>query len=89
MKNIDKTTKFELPKDLENPVRGIIRLACDAMAEKGYEPLNQLVGYIISGDPTYITSYNGARNLLTRVDRDTLLEEIVSNYIASLREEEA
>ena len=51
------------------------------MKEKGYDPLNQLVGYIISGDPTYITSHNGARKLITRIDRDELLEEIVGSYL--------
>ena len=84
MKNQDRTTTFVLDKDYENPARGIIKLVCDAMREKGYDPLNQLVGYIISGDPTYITSHNGARNLLTRLDRDELLEEIISAYINSL-----
>ena len=78
------TTKFVLTKDVENPVRGIIRLVCDAMVEKGYDPLNQFVGYLISGDPTYITSHNGARSLLTRLDKDEILEEIVSAYIDSL-----
>lgn len=80
------TTKFVLTKDIENPVRGIIRLVCDAMVEKGYDPLNQFVGYLISGDPTYITSHNGARSLLTRLDKDEILEEIVSAYIDSLEQ---
>ncbi len=84
MKKLDQTTTFVLSKDVENPVRGIIKLACDAMEEKGYDPLNQLVGYITSGDPTYITSHNGARKLITRLDRDELLEEIVSEYIRHL-----
>lgn len=84
MKNTDRTTKFVLTKDVENPVRGILRLVCDAMREKGYDPLNQIVGYIISGDPTYITSHNSARNLLTKLERDEILEEIVSNYIGTL-----
>jgi len=84
MKNTDRTTKFVLTKDVENPVRGILRLVCDAMREKGYDPLNQIVGYIISGDPTYITSHNSARNLLTKLERDEILEEIVSNYISTL-----
>ncbi len=84
MNNSDRTTKFVLTKDMDNPARGIIKLACDAMQQKGYDPLNQLVGYIVSGDPTYITSFNGARNLLTRLDRDELLEEIVSQYIENL-----
>lgn len=84
MKKLDQTTTFVLSKDIENPARGIIKLACDAMEEKGYDPLNQLVGYITSGDPTYITSHNGARKLMTRLDRDELLEEIVSEYIRHL-----
>ncbi|MBE5758748.1 MAG: IreB family regulatory phosphoprotein [Clostridiales bacterium] len=77
----DKTTKFSFNKDMENPVRGILRLVCLAMKEKGYDPMNQLVGYIVSGDPTYITSYNDARKLISRLDRDQVLEEIVSSYI--------
>ena len=84
MNHADRTTKFVLTKDMDNPARGIIKLACDAMQQKGYHPLNQLVGYILSGDPTYITSFNGARSLLTRLDRDELLEEIVSQYIENL-----
>ena len=84
MNHADRTTKFVLTKDMDNPARGIIKLACDAMQQKGYDPLNQLVGYILSGDPTYITSVNGARSLLTRLDRAELLEEIVSQYIENL-----
>ena len=84
MNNTDRTTKFVLTKDMDNPARGLIKLACDAMQQKGYDPLNQLVGYILSGDPTYITSFTGARSLLTRLDRDELLEEIVSQYIENL-----
>ena len=85
MKKLDQTTMFTLSKEMENPARGIIKLVCEAMTEKGYDPMNQLVGYIISGDPTYITSYNGARKMLTRLERDELLEEIVSNYIENLK----
>lgn len=85
MRDNSETTKFVFAKDIdENPMRGVIRIVCDAMREKGYDPLNQLVGYIISGDPTYITSYNGARKLLLHVDRDELLEEIVGHYIKDL-----
>ena len=86
MKKLDQTTTFVLSKEMENPARGIIKLVCDAMREKGYDPQNQLVGYILSGDPTYITSHNGARKLLTRLDRDELLEEIVSSYVETLNE---
>lgn len=81
----DQTTTFVVNKDLENPVRGIIKLCCEAMREKGYDPLNQFVGYIISGDPTYITSHNGARKLITRIDRDELLEEIMAEYLKSFK----
>ena len=85
MRDNSETTKFVFAKDIdENPMRGVIRIVCDAMREKGYDPLNQLVGYIISGDPTYITSHNGARKLLLHVDRDELLEEIVGYYIKDL-----
>ena len=84
MSNQDQTTTFTITKEMENPVRGILKLVCDAMREKGYDPMNQLVGYIVSGDPTYITSHNGARKLLMRLDHDTILEEIVSAYIKSL-----
>lgn len=85
MKATDHTTTFVFSKDMDNVARGTIKLVCDAMIEKGYDPMNQLVGYIISGDPTYITSHNGARKLLTRLDRDELLEEIVSCYISGLK----
>jgi len=79
------TTTFKLPKEMENPVSAIIKLACDAMEEKGYDPVNQLIGYILSGDPTYITSHNGARTLIRRIDRDELLEEIVRVYTKALK----
>jgi len=81
MNNLQSTTTFEFSKELDNPTKGIVKLVCDAMKEKGYDPLNQLVGYIIAGDPTYITSHNGARKLITRIDRDELLEEIVGSYL--------
>lgn len=79
------TTTFKLPKEMENPVSAIVKLASDAMEEKGYDPVNQFVGYILSGDPTYITSHNGARTLISRIDRDELLEEIVHVYIKALK----
>ncbi len=84
MTNQDQTTRFVMTKEMENPVRGMIKLACEAMHGKGYDPINQIVGYIVSGDPTYITSHNGARNIITRLDRDELLEEIVAEYIVGL-----
>jgi len=84
MKDFDKTVTFSFSKDMDNPVRGILKLVCDAMREKGYDPLNQIMGYIVSGDPTYITSHNNARALIHRLDRDELLEEFVAFYINSL-----
>ena len=80
MKN-QATTTFKLPKELENPVSAIVKLACDAMEEKGYDPINQIIGYILSGDPTYITSHNNARALIRKIERDELLEALVKDYI--------
>lgn len=80
----DETMKFSLEKELENPAREVIWLICDALKDKGYDPVNQLVGYILSGDPTYITSYKNARSLVKRVERDELLEEFVKVYIESM-----
>ncbi len=57
MSDFDKTMQFNFDKELENPVRGIIRIVSEAMREKGYDPVNQLIGYIVSGDPTYVTGY--------------------------------
>lgn len=80
----DETMKFSLEKELENPAREVIWLICDALKDKGYDPVNQLVGYMLSGDPTYITSYKNARSLVKRVERDELLEEFVKVYIESM-----
>lgn len=62
----------------------VITIIHSALLEKGYNPVKQLVGYILSGDPTYITSHNNARNLISRLDRDELLEEIITSYIKQL-----
>ena len=64
-----------------NPNFEILKKVYNALQEKGYNPINQIVGYILSGDPTYITSYNDARNLIRQIDRDELLEKLVRNYI--------
>ena len=79
----DETMLFR-PAAEENAAEKTIRIACAAMEEKGYNPINQLVGYFISGDPTYITSYKGARGLIKRIDRDELLEVIISDYCSRL-----
>ena len=84
MAKFEETMKFSLEKELENPAREVIWLICDALKDKGYDPVNQLVGYIVSGYPTYITSYKNARSLVKRVERDELLEEFVKVYIESM-----
>ena len=85
MSSFDRTMQFSIDnKDDENETKNIIRLASESMLEKGYDPVSQFIGYIISGDPTYITSYQNARTIVKRVDRDDLLEEFVRFYIDSL-----
>ncbi|MDD3570581.1 MAG: IreB family regulatory phosphoprotein [Lachnospiraceae bacterium] len=82
-KNLNETMQFDgLAKELDNEAKRIILTVYDALKEKGYNPVNQIVGYILSGDPTYITSYNNARVLIRKLERDELLEELVENYIA-------
>lgn len=65
----------------QGPVYEIIAEVCDALIEKGYNPINQIVGYILSGDPTYITSYKNARTIMSKLERDELLEEFVNYYL--------
>ncbi len=79
---IDKTMEFSLINEEELEIRKIILQVYEALKEKGYNPINQIVGYILSEDPTYITTHNNARNLIRRVDRDTLLQNLVKYYIA-------
>ena len=78
------TMKINLDIDKESEVHEIIASVYDALQIKGYDPISQIVGYILSGDPTYITSYNGARSMIVKVERDELLEELVKNYIKNL-----
>ncbi|MBQ3054316.1 MAG: IreB family regulatory phosphoprotein [Clostridia bacterium] len=75
------TLFFKGDQHKEMVIRGIVEKVYAALKEKGYNPVNQIVGYIISGDPTYITSHEGARSLITQIQRDDLLEEIVKNYL--------
>ena len=78
----NETMKFGgLSKEFDNEAKRIILTVYMALKEKGYNPINQIVGYILSGDPTYITSYNNARSLIRKLERDELLEELVENYI--------
>ena len=75
------TVKFTVPCDDKENMRRILRSVFDALQEKGYNPINQLVGYILSEDPTYITNYNNARALIRKIDRDELMGELVKNYL--------
>lgn len=77
----DKTMSFKVERDKSLRTREILKKVYEALVEKGYNPINQMVGYILSGDPTYITSHNDARNLIRLVERDELLEKLVKYYI--------
>ena len=78
----DQTMTFSLHDDSEKQMRDILTAVYDALKEKGDNPINQIVGYILSEDPTYITTHNGARSLIRRIDRDELLQELVKKYLA-------
>jgi uncharacterized protein (UPF0297 family) len=77
----NETMKFDVDKEREAKARDILINVYNSLKEKGYNPINQMVGYILSGDPTYITSYNNARNEIRRVERDELLEELLKSYL--------
>ena len=79
--NNESTQNIVPIKDATLDVREIIGEVYDALTEKGYNPVNQIVGYIMSGDPTYITSHNGARSLIMKMERDELVEEMLKTYI--------
>lgn len=78
---IDETMCFKVPRDENTDTKEILKKVYEALNEKGYNPINQIVGYILSGDPTYITSHNEARNLIRKIERDELLEKMVKKYI--------
>ena len=77
----DETVSFYVEKEKNQKTKEILKNVYDALKEKGYNPINQIVGYILSGDPTYITSHNDARNKIRTIERDELLEKMVKNYI--------
>ena len=79
--DFDKTMSFNFEKEKNEKAKETLKEVYEALVEKGYNPINQIVGYILSGDPTYITSHNNARNLIRQVERDELLEEMVKTYI--------
>jgi uncharacterized protein (UPF0297 family) len=78
---LDYTRKFSLNQDRGDEIKAILTAVYDALQEKGYNPINQIVGYILSEDPTYITNYNNARALIRKLDRDELLQELVKQYL--------
>ena len=81
MSNLGNTQYFKVPQEQKLGVEEILERVYQALAEKGYNPVNQIVGYIMSGDPTYITSHNNATSLIMKVERDELIEETVKYYI--------
>ncbi len=80
----NETMKINLEFDKSKEVKEIVSQVYEALKLKGYDPISQIVGYILSDDPTYITSYNGARGLIVKLERDELLEEFVKTYIKNL-----
>ena len=77
----EPTAIFSIRDEKDMAIRQTVLQVYDALEEKGYNPINQLVGYILSEDPTYITNYNNARSLICRIDRDELLQELVRSYL--------
>ena len=83
MENFGNTQFIKVEAEPMTGVQMVLSTVYEALREKGYNPVNQIVGYIMSGDPTFITSHNSARSLIMKVDRDELVEELLSSYIAN------
>ena len=81
MQDKNQTQFFKVEKEPEIQVKDVLEIVYRSLSEKGYNPLNQIGGYIMSGDPTYITSHNNARSLIMKVERDELVEELLSDYV--------
>ncbi|MCQ2538861.1 MAG: IreB family regulatory phosphoprotein [Acetatifactor sp.] len=81
MNNVGNTQYFKVESEPETGAKVVLSAVYEALTEKGYNPVNQIVGYIMSGDPTYITSYKNARSLIMKVERDELVEELITEYI--------
>ena len=81
MADLSNTQFFNVKQETDIPVKKVLDEVYHAMEEKGYNPVNQIVGYIMSGDPTYITNYKGARSMIMKVERDELVEELLKEYI--------
>lgn len=77
----DKTIQFTIKEDHEREMKNIVNQVYNALSEKGYNPISQIVGYLLSEDPTYITTHNNARSLIRKIDRDELLQSLVKNYL--------
>lgn len=78
---LDGTRKFSMKEESDKEMKRVLQTVYDALKEKGYNPINQIVGYLLSEDPTYITNYNNARSLIRKIDRDELMQELISNYL--------
>ncbi len=76
-----ETQKFTVPSDDKENMRRILRSVYEALTEKGYNPINQIVGYLLTEDPTYITNYSGARSMICKIDRDELMQVLVREYL--------
>ena len=81
MKELSNTQFFQVESAPQIQAKDILEIVYEALSEKGYNPVNQIVGYIMSGDPTYITSHKGARSMIMKVERDELVEELLTEYI--------
>lgn len=79
--NFDETTSFKVLGESKDQVEAILQMVYDALQEKGYNAINQLVGYMISGDPAYVTSYKDARSMITKVERDEIMEVVLRKFL--------
>ncbi|WP_432665304.1 IreB family regulatory phosphoprotein [Wukongibacter baidiensis] len=75
------TMRYNVETDIDSEVKNILTSVYSSLKEKGYNPVNQIVGYLLSGDPTYITSHNNARNVIRKLERDELIEELLKKYL--------
>lgn len=88
MSSFDHTMQFHFPEDqADENIREVLQTVYEALQEKGYNPINQIVGYLLSGDPAYIPRYKEARTLIRKIERDELIEELVKSYLKQKREE--
>ena len=78
---LDGTRKFSMKEESNKEMKRVLQTVYDALKEKGYNPINKIVGYLLSEDPTYMTNYNNARSLIRKIDRDELMQELISNYL--------